>query len=332
MRSSSIAAVTSIVLAAVITGGCGAGDDGAAAGGGRSAVSGGKPVHIIMVTHGVPGDAFWNALKRGAEDAAKDYRVDFDYLSTQKVDPAEQARLIETAIARDPDGLAVSILDPDAVAGPIKKAVDRGIPVISLNSGDAFFEELGAIAHVGQAEEIAGRGGGERMAAEGVRNAICVNHGQGDKSAELRCKGFADAITQAGGRAKQVVVTTGDPTGTQRRVEAALKEDPSIDGVLGLGPVIFDPIKAAINSTGRADEVKLASFDLSPEILAAVRDGGALFAIDQQQYLQGYLPVEFLVERIRIGISPTGLVLTGPNLVTREDAQQAIELSKRGLR
>lgn len=316
-----------MLLAASVTG-CAEKDDER----GGTVVSSGKPVHIIMVTHGVPGDPFWNALKRGAEDAAKDYHVEFDYQATTKVDPAEQARLIEAAIARKPDGLAVTILDPDAVAAPIKKAIKQGIPVISLNSGDAYFAKLGVLTHVGQAEETAGRRAGQKMAAEGVKNAVCVNHGQGDKSAELRCKGFQDAITDAGGRAKQVVVTTGDPTGTQRRVEAALKADPSIDGVLGLGPVIFNPIKAALQSTGKLGKIRFASFDLSADILEAVRDGQADFAIDQQQYLQGYLPVEFLAQRLRLGISPTGLVLAGPNFVTKRDAQQAIDLSKKGLR
>ncbi|GAA2810928.1 sugar ABC transporter substrate-binding protein [Kribbella solani] len=323
-----IAALLGPVLATAVLAGCSkeqAGTEG-------TAVSSGKKVHIIMVTHGAPGDPFWNAVKRGAEDAAKDFKVEFDYQSTSKVDPAEQARLIEAAIARKPDGLAVSILDPDAVAGPIKKAVARGIPVISLNSGDAFFAKLGILAHVGQAEEIAGRQAGERMAGEGVKNAICINHGQGDKSAELRCQGFTGAISKAGGKAKQVVVSQGDPTGTQRRIEAALKADPGIDGVLGLGPVIFNPVKAALSSTGKLGKLRFATFDLSPDILAAVRDGQADFAIDQQQYLQGYLPVEFLAQRLRLGICPTGLVLAGPNFVTKADAQAAIELSKQGLR
>ncbi len=327
MRKILVALISLVLMAASI-----AGCSKASNAGEGTAVSAGKPVHIIMVTHGVPGDPFWNALKRGAEDAAHDFRVDLDYEATTKVDPVEQARLIQAAIARKPDGLAVSILDPDAVAGPIQEAVDRGIPVVSLNSGDAYFAELGILAHVGQAEETAGYQAGERMAAEGVKDAICVNHGQGDKSAELRCKGFQDAIGSAGGNSEQVVVTTGDPTGTQRRVEAALKANPSIDGVLGLGPVIFNPIKEALVSTGKLDKVRFATFDLSPDILAAVRDGQAEFAIDQQQYLQGYLPVEFLAQRLRIGVSATGLVLAGPNFVTKDDAQQAFDLSKQGLR
>jgi simple sugar transport system substrate-binding protein len=80
--------------------------------------------------------------------------------------------------------------------------------------------------------------------------------------------------------------------------------------------------------------ISLATFDLSPEVLAAVRDGGMLFAIDQQQYLQGYLPVVILTKYLETGTLPGGgeTIATGPGFVTEESAERVMELSERGLR
>jgi simple sugar transport system substrate-binding protein len=84
----------------------------------------------------------------------------------------------------------------------------------------------------------------------------------------------------------------------------------------------------------RAKGVRIGTFDLGPDVLRAVRAGRLRFAVDQQAYLQGYLPVTLLTQRARYGLFPAegGVIATGPHFVTRGNAEQAIELSRRSIR
>jgi simple sugar transport system substrate-binding protein len=326
-------AVAMLAIGTLAITACGSSDDsggGTAAKSGGSNATGGEKVTIEMVTHGAPGDAFWNVVKKGAEDAAKDYNVSFHYSSPDKSDAVEEARLVEAAIAKKPDGIAVSIFDADALAGPIKKAVDAGIPVISLNSGGDVAAKLGTSAHIGQNEDIAGTLGGRKMGTLGVKHVLCVNQEQGNRALELRCQGITKGLS--GAKVDQLVIDGSDPTGSQRRIEAKLSQDSSVDGIFTLGPTGFTPASNAIKKSGKQGKIKFATFDLSADILNAVKAGETEFAIDQQPYLQGYLPIQFLAMKKRLGVSGTGQVLSGPNFVTKDNAAQTIELTQKGLR
>src|SRR5262245_30500120 len=132
---------------------------------------------FAVITHGSSGDAFWDVVKKGAEQAATDLDVAVAYQSSG--DAAQQADLINAAVADKVSGLVVSMANPDALAEPIKKAVAVGIPVITINSGQGKSKEFGALAHVGQDEFIAGEGAGARLAEAGVKKLLCVIHEAG---------------------------------------------------------------------------------------------------------------------------------------------------------
>jgi simple sugar transport system substrate-binding protein len=188
---------------------------------------------------------------------------------------------------------------------------------------------------VGQTEYEAGLGAGRRLAEAGARRVLCVNHEVGNAALDQRCDGARDALVRAAGGASEVLaVDLADPTETEQRIGRALAADHRIDGVLTLGPAGAAPAMAALGSTPQGRRIAFATFDLSPEILAAIRDGQVLFAVDQQQYLQGYLPIVLLVKYLEIGTMPGGdeVIRTGPAFVTRENAAAVIDLSARGLR
>src|SRR6185436_4948647 len=125
-----------------------------------------------VITHGAPGDAFWDRVKSGSERAGKDYGVDVEYSSDP--DPAKQSQLIDGAVADKVDGIVVSMANPDGLESSVKAAVSAGIPVITINSGIEKWQEFGAMTHIGQSEEIAGRAVGTRLKAAGWKNALCV--------------------------------------------------------------------------------------------------------------------------------------------------------------
>jgi simple sugar transport system substrate-binding protein len=289
-------------------------------------------VRIAIVTHGQAASDFWAIVKNGGDAAARQMGVTVTYRSPDVYSVARMRQLIDEAVATRPDGLVVSIPTP-ALAGAIKRAIRAGIPVVSINSGSDIFRRLGVLAHVGQVEEPAGEAAGRRMAAAGVRHALCINHEPGNAGPDDRCRGFSRAIRAAGGAVKVVPVDIRDSALAQRQLAAALR-DGAVDGVLTLSSDTAAAALEALRRSPHASNITLGTFDLSPEVLRAVLAGKIAFAVDQQAYLQGYLPVVLLAQLARYGLfAAQGEVLpTGPHFVTQATAAQAIRLSQRGIR
>lgn len=283
---------------------------------------------IIVVAHGQANDPFWSVVKNGVQKAGEDTGANVEFRSPETFDMVQMSQLIDAAVNQEPDGLVVSIPDGDALGPSIERAVNAGIPVISMNSGSDVAADLGALLHVGQSEFDAGKAAGEKLAEMGGTKGICVNQEVGNVALDQRCEGFAEGF----GQEVTVIPTMNDPTEVESKVRAALDSDPDVDTVLGLGAsLVGEPAVAAVKAIGR-DDVLVASFDLSAGFLQAVADGDAAFAIDQQQFLQGYLPVAFLALHAEYGLMPGGDVPSGPNLVTQDTAGQVIELSAQGIR
>jgi simple sugar transport system substrate-binding protein len=282
---------------------------------------------FAVVTHGAAGDTFWDVVKKGAQQAGKDEGVKVDYQSDG--DPQKQSQLIDAAINKKVDGIVVSMANPDALRASIQKAVQAGIPVITVNSGQDKSKAFGALAHVGQDETIAGKGAGEQLKAAGVTNLLCVIHEAGNIGLEQRCSGAKAAL---GGKVTNLQVQISDPSGAQSTIKAKLQQDKSIDGVLTLNPAIGSVAITAVKDSG--SKAKLATFDLNPDVLGAIRDGKVLFAVDQQQYTQGYLPIVMLT-LYKSNLNTIGggqPVLTGPGFVTKDTAAKVIDLAKAGTR
>jgi len=294
--------------------------------------TGDDTVRIAMVTHGQAASDFWAIVKNGSDAAARQMGVTVTYRSPDVYSVARMRQFIDQAIASRPDGLVVSIPTP-ALAGAIRRAVRAGIPVVSINSGSDTFRRLGVLAHVGQEEGPAGEAAGRRLAAEGVRHALCINHEVGNVGPDTRCRGFSQAIRAAGGTSRTVPIDLRDAARAERQIVAALR-DRAVDGMLTLSSDGGEAALRAIRTSRAADRIALGTFDLSPDVLRAVLAGRMSFAIDQQAYLQGYLPVVLLAQFARYGLfAAQGEVIpTGPHFVTRATAAQAIRLSQRGIR
>jgi simple sugar transport system substrate-binding protein len=316
-----------VAVLALVIAGCGGGEEGAEQQGGGGAERG--DIRIAVVTHGQASDPFWSVVKNGVDQGAEDMGVEVEYNAPQTFDPVKMSQLIDAAVASEPDGLVISIPDPDALRESIEKANEAGIPIVSINTGSDVSEELGALTHVGQTEFIAGEGAGERLAEEGVDNALCINQEVGNVALDQRCEGFEQGL---GGQVQVVAVDMNNPTDAQAKIETAVQQNPDINGMLALGPTGAEPALKALREMGKLQDIPLATFDLAPSVLEAIRDGDMVFAVDQQQYLQGYLPIVILTNYAQYGVTPESEVLTGPAFVTQENAQQVINLSKKGIR
>lgn len=281
---------------------------------------------FVLISHAPDSDTWWNTIRNAISEAGDAVNADVEYRNPTTGDLADMARIVEQATATNPDGIILSIADYDVLEGPIRNAVRRGIPVITINSGTAEqSRELGALLHIGQPEYDAGYGAGERAAAAGVTEFVCVNHYITNPASVERCQGYADALEMdLSGR---MIDTGDDPTEVQRRVEAYLRQNPDVDGVLALGPNSAHPTINALESTRRAGDIHFATFDLSGEISDAIKSGTIAFAIDQQPYLQGYMPVIMLSLYSRYGIIPSNNLNSGPGFITADNIELVEELA-----
>jgi simple sugar transport system substrate-binding protein len=278
-------------------------------------------LQFIMVTHGAATDPFWATIKEGADRAAADASVEVAYQAPETFDLDQMAGLLTAAVEEAPDGLIVSIPNADAVAGPIRSAVEAGIPVITINSGFDVARSLGSLLHVGQSEYEAGRVAGDAMRKGGGTKALCLNHELGNVALDLRCKGFIDGFAGS----VEVLPVAAEPEQTGKAIGDKLAEDTAIDVILALNATIAgEPAIAAAKALPEGRRVRVATFDMTRAVLQAVAAGEAAFAIDQQPFLQGYLPVQYLALLVRHGVVPVSNVSTGPRLITAEDAKRRL--------
>ncbi len=289
-------------------------------------------LRIGIVIHSDPTRPFWTVVKNGATDAAERYGVELTFQGSR--DPLEQAQFVEDLIAIGVDGIGVSLANPDALVDAIALATDAGIPVVSLNSGSNDFLDVGSLMHFGQTEVIAGAGAGTRFNEMGITGKVlCINHQAANIGLDERCRGLES--TYAGEVERIDVTSTGsdDLIGTQNTLQTKLLSDSSIEALLALNPVIAIAALDAINEE-KPGEIVLATFDLSSEVLDAIVMGEISFAIDQQQYLQGYLPVSFLVlYNENANVAGGGLpILTGPGFVDASNADEVMAGAARGTR
>jgi simple sugar transport system substrate-binding protein len=273
---------------------------------------------FVLVSHAPDSDSWWNTIKNAITMAGEQMGVTVEYRNPPTGDIADMARIIEQAAASSPNGIISTIADYDALKGPLSDAVARGIPVITINSGTLEqSKEIGALLHVGQPEYDAGFGAGEKAKAAGVTEFVCVNHYITNPASVERCQGFADALGIELG--SQMIDSGMDPSEVQSKVAAYLQTNPDTNGILTLGPNSAHPTIAALNANGKAGGIFFATFDLSSEISTAIKDGTVNFAIDQQPFLQGYLPVVILTNLARYGVVPGNSINSGPGFITKDN-------------
>jgi simple sugar transport system substrate-binding protein len=292
-----------------------------------------KDVKIAVVVHGAASDAYWSVVKRGVDDAAALTGADVQYLAPQVFDEVEHARLVDAAIATNPDGIAVSIPDADALRGPVQRALAAGIPVVNLDSGEIQGQEMGVTLYVGTTSEYdAGVKAGERLASEGTMKVVCVNHEVGNISLDERCQGINDGLAKSGGTS-EVVAVSQDPADVTRRVEAYLTAHPEIQAVFATGTASANPLIKHFQDRELFGTIGLYTFDIGPEILDSIVAGEMGFGMDGQQYLMGFLPVLYLVENATNGLWVQNSTYTGPLFVdTPAKAEAILTLSKEGIR
>lgn len=285
------------------------------------------PLRFIVVSHGPANDPYHSVVKNGLMQAGKDLGIEIDYRAPETTDMIKMGQLIDAATNQQPDGLIVTIPDPSALGASIKRAIDAGIPVISYNAGMLTYKDVGTLTHVGQDEYFTGKLAAEGFNKLGASHVVCLNHEVGNMTQDERCRGLNDGM----GVAVKVLPGKPDPTQNASIVKAAIQSDPEIDGIFCTSTVLCaEPAVKAVREAG--SNAMVGSTSLSPAYLDMVAKGEAGFAMDQQQYMQGYLPVVLLNNYIRYDLIPAQPIITGPRVITKDLIGRLPELASQGIR
>ena len=271
----------------------------------------------ILVSHAPDSDSWWNTIKNGIALAGKQMGVTVEYRNPPTGDLADMARIIEQATASSPNGIITTLSDYDVLSGPIRNAVDQGINVIIMNSGTPEqTREVGALMFVGQPEYDAGYAAGLRAKGDGIKSFLCVNHVISNAVVAERCRGFADGLGIELGNS--MLDSGQDPAEIKNRVLAYLSANPTTEAILTLGPTSADPTMLALEENGMAGDIYFGTFDLGDNIVKGIKSGVIQWGIDQQPFLQAYLPVVILTNYDRYGVLPGNNINSGPGFVTKD--------------
>jgi simple sugar transport system substrate-binding protein len=281
---------------------------------------------IAMITHEVPGDSFWDLVRKGAETAAKKDNIELRYSNDPEA--PSQANLVQTAVDSGVKGIAVTLAKPDAMKPAIENATAKGIPVVAFNAGADAWQAMGVKEFFGQDEYISGQGAGKRLAAEGAKKAICVIQEQGHVGLESRCAGVKNTFPGT-----EVLNVNGkDMPSVESTITAKLQQDPTIDYVVTLGaPFAMTALQSVKNANSKA---KVGTFDTNAALVGAIQNGDVQWAIDQQPFLQGYLSVDSLWLYLNNGnvIGGGQPTLTGPTFIDKSNIDAIAEYAKNGTR
>ncbi|MGW0415567.1 sugar ABC transporter substrate-binding protein [Streptomyces collinus] len=298
----------------------------AAAAQGRAAVNTPRWT-FAMITHSGDGDTFWDIVQSGAKQAAVKDNINFVY--SHDAQAQQQAQLVDAAVDKKVDGIIVTLAKPDALKAAVARAEKAGIPVVTVNSGSEQSKAFGALTHIGQDETIAGEAVGDELNRRGRKKALCVLHEQGNVGHEQRCDGVGKTFH---GAVQKLYVNGTNMPDVQSAIEAKLQADKSVDAVVTLGAPYADTAVKAKGDAGSSAEVD--TFDLNAKVAAELKDGTLGFAVDQQPYLQGYQAVDLLwLYKYNGDVLGGGKpVLTGPQIITKDQAGALAEYTQRGTR
>jgi len=275
----------------------------------------------VLVSHAPDSDSWWNTVKNGIALAGEQMDVEVEYRNPPTGDLADMARIIDQAAASGPNGIITTLADYEVLKGPIMNAVDSGVDVIIMNTGSPDqARELGALMYVGQPEYDAGYAAGLRAKGDGIESFLCVNHSIQQPTLAERCQGFADGLGVDLGNS--MLDSGADPAEVKNKVQAYLSANPDTDAILTLGPVSADPTMLALEEIGLAGDIYFGTFDLGEEIVKGIKAGVINWGIDQQPFLQAYLPVVVMTNYHRYGVLPGNNINSGPGFVTADGLEK----------
>lgn len=265
---------------------------------------------------------FFDDVNTGAQEAAERLGVDYQWVAPQNTQGATQVKIVEDLIARQVDGIAISVNEPKSVEGIIQQAVDAGIKVLTFDSDSA---ESGRSMYIGTINQEAGAVMGRSMAeALGGEGKVAIVTGQlGASNLNERIAGIEEALAEYPGI--EIVAVEGTEDDLARAVsvtEALLRANPDLAGIFGVsqvgGPAVSN-VLAQQEFADRAEAIDVFAFDDLPDTIQGVKDGYINGIMVQRPVTMGRLAVEHLVAQIRGEETESSDVDTGVTVVNADN-------------
>ncbi len=273
---------------------------------------------VVFVNHALT-NPFFIPAKNGSADAAQLLGVHVEWTGSKSSDVGEMVKAMRHAIATRVAGIAVSIIDPTAFDEPTALALSHGIPVVSYNADGGKANTR--LAYIGQDNYQSGLELGARVATLIPSGDVYLFIATPNQlNIQPRIDGALDAIRDSGRPLKVHVVASGVDVGQEHKViEATYLAHKNLRGLFAVDAGSTAGI-AAVMRVHRLHThgVRAGGYDLLPATLRAIHDQVLDFTIDQQPYLQGFLPVlQVFLDRYSSGLVAPANTNTGLNFVTR---------------
>ena len=296
---------------------------------GNAALAQDKEYRFVMVSHIGSNDPNMKWLTLSLEEFEIKYPdVTTEYISTNNYSVQEHVRLLEQAISTQPDGITVPIVSSDAFEGPIRKAIEQGIPVVAFNIPDTrpAGERIPYLTYVGGDEYLTGKKLGEFALSQAEAGNIpaptgivCASHDAAHQGLKARCQGMMDAMEGTGAAFEELFISA-EPATARNTLQSFLQANPETNYIFTVASWSSPWAWGVANEMGLSPDVDnegvtVITVDASPVALAGIKAGHVLATNSQGFWLQGYAPMEWLYWYHELGYEPQSDILTGPIIV-----------------
>jgi simple sugar transport system substrate-binding protein len=290
---------------------------------------------FVFINH-VTTNPFFTPTQYGAQDACALLNCEFQFTGSKDSNVAEMVNATNAAISAKADGIAVAVVDKDAFNAPVDQALSAGIPVVSYNA-DGAKDDPGTnrLSYIGQGLYDSGFALGQRALDAGLESGEVVGFiaTPGALNIQPRIDGASDAIKQSGKSLKFTPVgTNADVTRGLSIIDAYAQGHPDLAGMLAVDAGSTQSVGQVVQKYSMRDKnLKVAGgFDLVPETLNAINGGSLDYTIDQQPYLQGFLPVLYLyLYKLSGGLMFPSETNTGLLFVTKDNVKPYLDTKTR---
>jgi simple sugar transport system substrate-binding protein len=305
---------------------CGSSASSGSSGGSSSVFGNHKAYKFVFVNH-VTTNPFFTPTQYGAADACKLLGCSYQWTGSENSNVSQMVNAVNTAVTSGADGIAVALIDLHAFNAPVEAAIKAGIPVVAYNADAPGNARL---AYIGQDLKKAGEKMGERIkAAVGSGEVGLFIATPGSANLQPRIEG-AEKVLKGTGITTHAVATGAAVTQEQPAIEAWYQSHKNAKGMYAVDGGSTESLAKVMQKLGLAGKVHAGGFDLTEQTQKLLSEGDIEFTIDQQPYLQGFLPVlELFMYKVSGTLTGMAEVDTGLKFLDKETVQPYLKTKTR---
>jgi simple sugar transport system substrate-binding protein len=293
------------------------------------------PWKFAFVNH-VTTNPFFVPTQYGLQDAAALLGIPKpSWTGSQNANVPEMVSATNSAISSKANGIAIAVVSSTAFTAPVKNAMNDGIPVVSYNAdGNVGDPGTNRLAYIGQDLFLSGQALGERIVAgmPSGGDAVGFIATPGTANIQPRIDGAKQAIKASGKNINFTSVASGAALSQENTTinSYVLAHKSTLKGIFAVDAGSTQTVGQIIKKYSLQNQVASGGFDLTPVTLQSIQGGSLQFTIDQQPYLQGFLPVLALyLFNLSGGLVSPPETNTGLTFVTKDNVGPYLNTTSR---